>query len=340
MLNNVRVIDADGHPMDFDDVIRKHLPERFQRQLLPLYPQENWDRNLGGTLGKSWVRDVPTRLADMDVQDIDVSVLYPTVGLFIGRVRQPEHAVALCRAYNDYAHAVCAESARLRAMAMVQLQNIPEAVNELRRAVTELGLPGVTLPAHGHGKNLGAAEFHPIYAEAERLGVPVAIHASGGVGGADVEAQAFEQFIEVHTVNHPFPQMFQLTGMIFGGVPELFPQLRLLYLEAGAGWVPYWMDRMDREYKLRAVEAPRCKVKPSEYIRSGRLFFSCEADESLLPAVAAAVGEDVLLYASDYPHWDMDYPDSARELWERNDLSERLKHKILGENAQRVYSLE
>ena len=83
-----------------------------------------------------------------------------------------------------------------------------------------------------------------------------------------------------------------------------------------------------------------CKARPSEYIRGGRIFFSCEADESLLPAVATTVGEDVLLYASDYPHWDMDYPDSAKELWERNDLSERLKRKILGENALRVYGLE
>ena len=339
MLSNVRVIDADGHLMDFDDLVRPYLPESFRRRVMPLYPLENWDRDLGGTLGKHWLRDVPTRLTDMDVQGIDLSVLYPTLGLFIGRVREPDLAIALCRAYNDCVHACCAQSPRLKAVAMVQLHNIPEAVKELRRAVTELGLVGVTLPAHGHGKNLGAAEFHPLYAEAERLGVPVAIHASGGVGGADVEANAFDQFIAVHTVGHPFPQMFQLTGMIFGGVPELFPKLQVMYLEAGAGWVPYWMDRMDREYKLRAVEAPLCKTKPSDYVRSGRLFFSCEADESLLPAVAAAVGEEVLLYASDYPHWDMDYPDSAKELWERNDLSERLKRKILGQNAQRVYGL-
>jgi predicted TIM-barrel fold metal-dependent hydrolase len=72
---------------------------------------------------------------------------------------------------------------------------------------------------------------------------------------------------------------------------------------------------------------------------SGRIFFSCEASESLLPVVVSKIGEDVLLYASDYPHWDMDYPDSARELWARNDLSERLKRKILGENARRVYKL-
>jgi hypothetical protein len=96
---------------------------------------------------------------------------------------------------------------------------------------------------------------------------------------------------------------------------------------------------MDREYKLRAVEAPLLRARPSEYIRSGQLYFSCEAEETTLPAVFQAVGEDVLLYASDYPHWDMEYPDSARELWERSDLSSQARRKILGENARRLYQL-
>jgi hypothetical protein len=339
MLSNVRVIDADSHLMDSIALIRQYLPTGFRLWRAPFWPPENWDRNLGGTLGKHWVQDVSVRLADMDVQGIDVAVLYPTTALLIGRARGPKLAVALSRAYNDLAHSYCSQSPRLQAVAIIQVHNVPEAVKELRRAVTELGLVGVTLPAHGHGKNLGDAEFHPIYAEAERLGVPVAIHASGGVGSASSEANAFDKFISVHTIGHPFPQMFQLTGMIFGGIPELFPQLRLMYLEAGASWVPYWMERMDREYKLRAVEAPLCRVNPTEYVCSGRIFFSCEASESLLPVVVSKIGEDVLLYASDYPHWDMDYPDSARELWARNDLSERLKRKILGENARRVYKL-
>jgi predicted TIM-barrel fold metal-dependent hydrolase len=334
MLNNVPVIDADSHLMDVPELIRKYLPKRFQFRIGPFYPQKKWVRTLGDTLGKHWVRDVSVRLADMDVQGIDVSILYPTLALFIGRVRRPKLAMALSRAYNDLAHSYCMQSPRLKAVATLQLHNVSEAVKELRRAVTELNFVGVTLPADGCGKNLGNAEFHPIYAEAERLGVPVAIHAS--TGDADT---AFDKFIAAHTIGHPFPQMRQLTGMIFGGIPELFPKLRLMYLEAGAGWVPYWMERMDHEYKLRAVEAPLCKTKPSDYIRSGRIFFSCEAEESLLPVVVDKIGEDTLLYASDYPHWDMDFPDSAKELWERNDLSERTRRKILGENAKQVYGL-
>jgi len=93
MLSNVRVIDADGHLMDFDDLVRPYLPEPFRRRVMPLYPLENWDRDLGGTLGKHWLRDVPPRLAYMDVQGIDLSVLYPTLGLFIGRHGQTIEAV-------------------------------------------------------------------------------------------------------------------------------------------------------------------------------------------------------------------------------------------------------
>ncbi len=101
MIDETTIIDADGHIMDWDDVVRPYMPEPYRRRAL-FYPLENWDRDLGGTLGKHWVRDLDTRLADMDRQQIDVSVLYPTVGLMLGRVREPEFAAALCQAYNDF----------------------------------------------------------------------------------------------------------------------------------------------------------------------------------------------------------------------------------------------
>ena len=151
MIDETTIIDADGHIMDWDDVVRPYMPKQYRRRAL-FYPLENWDRDLGGTLGKHWVRDLDTRLTDMDRQQIDVSVLYPTVGLMLGRVREPEFAAALCQAYNDFVAEVCRQSPRLKAVAMVPLQNIPAAVSELRRAVQELGLVGVMLPAHGHGR--------------------------------------------------------------------------------------------------------------------------------------------------------------------------------------------
>jgi predicted TIM-barrel fold metal-dependent hydrolase len=127
--------------------------------------------------------------------------------------------------------------------------------------------------------------------------------------------------------------------MVFEGVPERFPDLRLAFLEAGCGWAPYWMERMDDEYAKRAVEAPVLKKKPSDYVRSGRIYFSCEADEWLLPQAVRLVGDGQIVYASDYPHWDHSFPGSIGEIRDRGDLTDAEKRKILADNARRLYRL-
>jgi predicted TIM-barrel fold metal-dependent hydrolase len=134
--------------------------------------------------------------------------------------------------------------------------------------------------------------------------------------------------------------MRQLTSIVFEGIPERFPRLRLAFLEAGVSWVPYWMGRMDEEYEKRgAVEARALKRKPSEYIAGGSIYFSCEAGEAILPQAIHLVGENQIVYASDWPHWDNNFPRSIKELEEREDLTLTQKRKILGDNARRLYRL-
>jgi predicted TIM-barrel fold metal-dependent hydrolase len=133
--------------------------------------------------------------------------------------------------------------------------------------------------------------------------------------------------------------MRQLTSIVLEGVPARYPELRLAFLEAGCGWVPYWMERMDDEYAKRASEVPELTRRPSEYVRSGRIYFSCEADEWLLPQAVKLVGEDQIVYASDFPHWDHSYPASLDEIRNRGDLTEDQKRKILEVNTRRLYGL-
>jgi predicted TIM-barrel fold metal-dependent hydrolase len=125
---------------------------------------------------------------------------------------------------------------------------------------------------------------------------------------------------------------------MYGGVPEKFPDLRIAFLECGCGWVPYWMDRMDEEWEKRRSEAPLLKAKPSEYMTRGNWFYAAEPEESTLPYVAERIGEDVILFASDYPHWDGGFPYMVSTVKDRQDLSEQLKQKLLGENAKRLYA--
>ncbi|MBI2369559.1 MAG: amidohydrolase family protein, partial [Deltaproteobacteria bacterium] len=225
------------------------------------------------------------------------------------------------------------QSPRLRGVALVPLNNVPAAVKEVERAAS-IGLIGVMLAAHGHGKNLGEPEFHPLYATCERLNMPVGVHA------AQMNCEGlnrFTSFIGVHAVSHPFEQMVCATGMILGGIPELFPRLRIAYLEAGCGWVPYWMWRLDEEYEKRTPEASLLKAKPSEYMRSGRIFYSCDPDEEMIDYVMDRLGEDVIFYASDYPHWDALYPNSVKVLMANKGLTDKRKKKILDDTCRRFY---
>ena len=337
------VNDADGHITESTEQLRPYLEGKLGERgawagRRSYYPEDGWDRSLGGTLGSS-VNDPKSWLRIMDEGGMETVILYPTGGLAIGWVREPDFAVALCRAYNNFVHQeFLTVSPRLRAVALLPFQDPPEAVKELRRAVTELGMSGAFAPAVGLRLPLGHPQFHAIYAEAERLGAMVACHATVR-GPQFFGADGFDKFVEVHTLSHPVAQMIQLTGMIFEGVPEKYPSLRIGFMEAGCSWLPFWMDRMDEEWSKRKVEAPLCRKKPSDYLRSGQLFFAAEGDEKSVPEVIRRLGNDIIFYASDVPHWDHDFPDNIRELARREDLSVESKRKILYENTRRLYEL-
>lgn len=335
--STIKVIDADAHARDNDDLVKPFLGEAFQNRRPPFIPRETYDRNLGGTLGHSGVKQ-EERLAAMDTQEIYAAVMYPTSGLGIGRIREPLYQTQLCRAYNEFIADYCKASPRLKAVANLPVNAPAAAAEELRHAVTELGLVGGMLAAQGHGHNFGSPEYYPLYEEAQKIGTPLAIHA---FGGDEPGSEIFDQFISIHTTGHPFPVLRQLTGMIFGGIPEMFPDLKLGFLEIGCGWIPYWSDRMDEEWEKRgAVEAPECKQDPSHYITGHNVFYGCEPDEKTIGYVVGEIGSETIMYASDYPHWDMSWPESGSLIWERSDLTQEAKANILGNNAQRFYGLE
>jgi predicted TIM-barrel fold metal-dependent hydrolase len=254
-------------------------------------------------------------------------------------VRDRVWQVQLCRAYNRMLHEeFITASPRLHAVALLPVLDPEAAAAELRTAVTQYGCVGAMLAADG-GHLLGERKFDPIYAEAQALGVMVGLHASGShLGGGGVDG--FPSFIQTHTCSHAFGQMRQLTSTIFEGVPERFPSLRIAYLEAGCGWAPYWAERMDDEYAKRAPEAPALEKKPSDYIRGGNVYFSCEADEWLMPQALKLIGDNQIVWASDYPHWDHSFPQSIDEIRERGDLTETQKRKVLNDNARRLYGLK
>lgn len=334
------IIDSDGHVTETWEQIARHLEEPYRRRPLmsPFFPQDAWDRRLLGTKG-DWAGDAKSWLEALDGGGMSMAVLFPTLGLFMPFLKDAEWAVVLCRAYNTMLHKeVTSQSPRLRGVALLPLQDPEAAVVELRRCVTELGFVGAMLAADGY-QLLGHRRFDPIYAEAQRLDVPVGVHASG----TDMSMGAIEpfpKFIQAHTISHLWGQLRQMSSMIFSGVPERFPRLRIGFLEAGVGWVPYFLQRMDEEYEKRGhAEAKDLRKRPSEYVKGGNIYFTCEADEVGLRFAIDHLGADHIMYASDYPHWDHSYPHSVKELADREDLTPEHKRKIFAENARRYYRL-
>jgi predicted TIM-barrel fold metal-dependent hydrolase len=276
-------------------------------------------------------------LAALDADGVDITVMYPTAGLSFGTIREIDFAVALARAYNDWLHQFCQTSpGRLKFVALVPAQDPAVGAHELMRAVTELGAVGAMLPTHVPLRpDWGHRYYDPIYAQAERLDVGLAFHATMHEGLGSLR---FNNFINVHTVNHPVEQLMALCGSLIGGVLERFPRLRLAYLQSGIGWVPYIMDRLDEEVEKRGEdEAPYLIRTPSEYITSGRVFFGVECGEKTIPDAVRWGLENTILYSSDYPHWDGDWPHTVKTARERTDLSEAVKRKMLYENAVRFY---
>lgn len=331
----MNAIDADGHIVEKDADIRKRLPEPFSKRSGSLLPSDGMDTNMGGVLGGREGNDLQTRLRDMDQEGIQISVLFPTSSFAVNSMIERDYAVAYARAYNDFISDICKQTPRLKGVALVPLQDPKAAVEEANRAVTKLGLVSIAVASQGMKEHLGAQTFWPLYEELERLNVPLCVHNRREGPAGEIR---FDSFIFMHTIGRPVETFIQFAGLMYGGVPERFRNLRISFLECGVGWVPYWMERMDEEWEKRGkVEAPLCKHKPSDYIQQGNLFFAMEPEEETLPYVIDRIGDDKILFASDYPHWDGMFPYVTKTIRERKDISDRAKDRILGENAKRFY---
>src|SRR5437870_3459313 len=244
-MKNFPIIDADGHVTETFGSLKKHLKVQYRNR--PLMTSEAWDRSFGGTLGKR-NEDPKVQLADMDLDGIDIQVIFPT-HLSLSSEKETDVATDIARAYNDWLATFCAaDPSRLKGVAMVALQDVNAAIGEVRRAVEQLGFVGVMMPTNVRDQDIGKREFWPFYEEVERLGIGLALH--GGIRAAERMHGRFDSFISVHSLSFPFECMAALTGLIFAGVPETFPILRIAALEACCGWVPFLMDRMEQPAKI------------------------------------------------------------------------------------------
>jgi len=280
-------------------------------------------------------------IADADREGIAIMVAYPSLGLAATSFDDTAFAEDFARRWNRWAarFADGAPGKRLRAVGIVPLGDVgraPRVLDELGA----LGLVGVTVPPGlRDGRNLDHASLEPFWAAVESSGLPVGVHGAPGMHVPVAGADRFDNYVQVHALSFPFDQMIALTALALGGVLERHPRLRVAFLESGVGWVPYFLERLDEHFEKRGKQVPGCRRPPSEYAARGQCVFSCEPEERGLADAAAALGADKIMYASDYPHWDSDFPDTVAPIRTRTDLSEAARATILGETAARFYRL-
>ncbi|MBI3077622.1 MAG: amidohydrolase, partial [Deltaproteobacteria bacterium] len=295
--------------------------------------------------------DVRGRLQDLDQLGIDVQVVYPTALAWIADVENKELAAACCRAYNNYVAERSAEAPdRLKGVALVPLQDPPAAAEEAVRAVRELKMVGVTIPGMVGNRPLSSPEFLPFFKAVNDLDTALGFHAVTGMHYTPW-ADCFHDFFSTHTTCMPFSMMVAMVSVLRLNLFEQIPNLRCAFLEIGASWLPYWswwvgkhLEEGDPGLDTRAGEewgdAPYrlpASREPAHYIAASRILTGFEQEEDLR-LIIDQIGAQALMYASDYPHGDMDW-ERVHAVKALKGLAESEKAALLGDNARRFYKL-
>jgi predicted TIM-barrel fold metal-dependent hydrolase len=369
-------IDADSHVYEVEETWN-YLPKKFQsRRPIPItVPREQapymgvdnsfWlvdGRSVQWTMGKGTIQigcpltsehahlkkfsignqslmDVPDRIAHLDRVGVDVQVIYPT--LFIAPLSEDdEFETVLQVSYNHWIEERCAEApTRLRWTAILPLRDPKAAIKEIRR-VKDAGAVALVCFGTVGEKMLHAREFDPVWAAAAEAGLPITCHVGWPMGSM---RNMCDEHSSSLAVSFTLPLLIGFYSFLAGGILDRHPKLRVAFLEGGAGWIPWYLGRINHYYPVAeffrsSFGLDKITKKEPEAYRD-RVFVTAEADEDLLPKVLACLGEDNVMVSEDMPHLEL-RDGSGDELANRTDISQRQKDKILYHNPSRFYGIK
>ena len=295
--------------------------------------------------------DSQSQLAAMDREGLDLALMFPSRGLFVLGLDtvemagtdglEPDYAAAIARAYHDWMRDFCSLAPeRMFGAAMVAPHDVDSAVEEVRRCVTEYGFKAAFLTPGSVGRRpWHHPDYDPLWAECERLNVPICFHGGGQTYlRPDFSLEIFDKLMMWHTFSQPLGIMTVAVSLCGGGVFERFPRLRAGLLEGNCAWAPWLMHRLDEHYEwVGSYEAPDLSKKPSEYFLSN-CWLSLEVDEEPGRQYLEWFGDDNLVFSTDYPHADSKFPHSI-ENFDKLPIPDESKRKILGENWSRLYDI-
>jgi predicted TIM-barrel fold metal-dependent hydrolase len=376
------VLDSDLHTMEPDDLWPKYLDEPFKKYApqfirgtanAPNQPvikvgnveiAEMSKRAHTAVVGRSLQEraferhphykaahargyDAESHVQAMDIEGIDVAVIYGTRGrqVLMHDDLEPAVASALARAHNNWTHDFCQFAPkRLKFAAQVAFHDVPGAIAEARRAVRELGAVAVIgNPNPINGRHVHDPALEPLWDAVEELGVPVGFHPTGQSSLRDDLARRYLDTPNGRVIGvagrNPVELMMAFGSMAAGGVLERHPRLRCAFLEGTAGWLPWWLWRLDEAWeKFGPGSEVKISMMPSEYF-TRQCWVATDADEKPLRQVIEAIGDDRIVVSTDYPHSDGLFPVAIHEFVALDGVSDDSKRKILWDNCARLYSL-
>ena len=287
--------------------------------------------------------DTAERVKLFDEKGIARGILFPTIGI-LWDTDDPRLADAYCRAYNRWCEDFRgAESGRIFPMAHVAMHDPEMAHAELKRCL-KAGFRGMFVaPEPVNGKSPAHPDFDPLWHELEDAGLPACLHV----------IVRFNRILENPTRHHnllvepsrtfafamgaTYQVIPAMASLVMSGHFDRFPNLKLLCVEAGAGWAPYIAHRLDEKYEMFGY-AEKTKLEPSEYMKKN-VYYVVEPREKNIDSMMDIIGERQFLWGSDYPHVDSS-ADALDQIFESTaGLSDARRRMVLGEYARALYGL-
>ena len=334
-VRDLRTVHPDGTPWGTTTGVRSRNPNQAGGH--------NYERNqklYESHAARGWSTEV--QLEAMDVEGLDIAVLFPTRGLhtLAEPFMDPPFAAAIARAYNDWMYDFCAPAPdRLLGAAMVSPFDVEDAVTEVERAVKELGFRAVFMRSNQMtDKPWHDPYYDPLWSVLEEYDVAIGFHESSSSGARQVGQHFEPNFMLRRVFAQPVEQMMALASFCGGGVLERHPKLRAAFLEANCAWAPWLLWRLDEAYEREAdVFVPELKMAPTEYFKR-QCWISVEPDEEPAKYAIDWVGSEKMVFSTDYPHGDSKYPDAVSSFLELG-ISDEDKKKILWDNCASLYNL-
>jgi len=294
------------------------------------------------SLGSMTLTNPQARLADMDRMGIDAQMLFPST-LYAHMTSDSDFEAALFRAYNRYVARQCKSAPkRLKWSGLLPLREQRQALEALDE-MQSLGARAAVVFGTAGERMLSDPRFLPLWDEFARAKLPLCVHM--GMSYPPL-ARLGKSIYDGHIIGMSLPAQLAFMAIVGHGLLDRYPDLKVAFLEFGAEWIFYMVSRMDHYLPLdrgahiwgmsmpNANQLPRERI--SDYVKSGRVFIAAEADDRMLRPLFDLIGEDHVLFSSDFPHGE-GRENAALEILERADLSENQKRKLLYDNTARLF---